>query len=344
MKFFFINLFICFGFLSVFSLEFTSDANTAALWHFNEGGGEILTDASGNGDDGLVVRATWTSGFESGGLLFDGGSQFVVFGDAASLDGSSEITVEAWFKLNEHPTGANFSTILAKGDYSGPAGDAFFMRFRENDGVSYMVSNGTTGSFFNSGEFPTLDVWHYAAMTWKSGEKIKGYLDGKEIGEGDVSINGLVNNVDEGIKIAAADYSGASTFLNGKIDEIRISNSARDSSEIVAHWEANKEKPTPVAHRDFNTGIGNTWVVFPNPFRNRIEVNYALPSPKLASVLVYGVNGKQIREYRKDFAFRQNKVSWDGRDHSGKLMPNGVYLIQLKAGDLVVSKKVLKTN
>jgi hypothetical protein len=41
--------------------ELIPDNNTIALWHFNEGSGNIVYDASGNGNDGTIHGATWSS-------------------------------------------------------------------------------------------------------------------------------------------------------------------------------------------------------------------------------------------------------------------------------------------
>jgi hypothetical protein len=38
---------------------FSADANTVALWHFDEGVGTVVHDASGNGNDGEIIGATW---------------------------------------------------------------------------------------------------------------------------------------------------------------------------------------------------------------------------------------------------------------------------------------------
>jgi len=40
----------------------SNDAYTEALYHFDEGAGDTLHDASGNGHDGIIIGATWTPG------------------------------------------------------------------------------------------------------------------------------------------------------------------------------------------------------------------------------------------------------------------------------------------
>jgi hypothetical protein len=42
--------------------RFESDADTLALYHFDEGAGDILTDSSGNNHHGKIVNAKWVPG------------------------------------------------------------------------------------------------------------------------------------------------------------------------------------------------------------------------------------------------------------------------------------------
>jgi hypothetical protein len=48
------------------SERFESDADTLALYHFEEGAGDVLNDASGNGHHGKIVNAKWVPGIADG--------------------------------------------------------------------------------------------------------------------------------------------------------------------------------------------------------------------------------------------------------------------------------------
>ncbi|BBO17988.1 conserved hypothetical protein [Candidatus Brocadia pituitae] len=43
-----------------------------AFYAFDEGSGTIANDSSGNGNNGNIIGATWTTGKSGGGLSFDG--------------------------------------------------------------------------------------------------------------------------------------------------------------------------------------------------------------------------------------------------------------------------------
>lgn len=42
----------------LYSQQYTPDANTAALWHFNETSGSTVADTSGNGNTGTATGTT----------------------------------------------------------------------------------------------------------------------------------------------------------------------------------------------------------------------------------------------------------------------------------------------
>ncbi len=64
---------------------------------FDEGAGTSAGDLSGNGNVGALQGASWTTAGKFGGALsFDGASSRLRVPDAASLDVTSALTVEAW--------------------------------------------------------------------------------------------------------------------------------------------------------------------------------------------------------------------------------------------------------
>jgi hypothetical protein len=68
----------------------------------------------------------------------------------------------------------------------------------------------------------------------------------------------------------------------------------------------------------------------PNPFAASTEIPYTLPSPSHVSVRVYDVTGRLVRTLLD--ATRPagaGRVTWDGRDASGRSAPTGVYFVKL---------------
>src|SRR5579871_6361430 len=71
-------------------------AGLVAAYNFDEGTGTTVHDASGNGNNGTLVNATWsTSGKYGDALSFNGSNAMVNIPDAASLHLTSGMTLEA---------------------------------------------------------------------------------------------------------------------------------------------------------------------------------------------------------------------------------------------------------
>jgi hypothetical protein len=79
-------------------------AGLVAAYAFNEGSGTTLLDSSGNGNNGTISNATWTTAGKYGGALsFNGTNSLVSVANAPSLNLTNGMTLEAWVK----PTSLN---------------------------------------------------------------------------------------------------------------------------------------------------------------------------------------------------------------------------------------------
>ncbi len=100
--------------------NYTSDANTMALYHLDESSGCTADDASSNANDGTVTGATFGSGNLNNALTFDGSSDYVSVPDSASLSLSQDNTLEAWTKFDSSFSAGshdNNQGVIDKGDY-----------------------------------------------------------------------------------------------------------------------------------------------------------------------------------------------------------------------------------
>jgi glucose/arabinose dehydrogenase/esterase/lipase superfamily enzyme len=71
--------------------------NLVAGLSFDEGTGTVLTDSSGNSNNGAISGATWTTQGRFGkALSFDGVNDWVTVADANTLDLTTAMTLEAW--------------------------------------------------------------------------------------------------------------------------------------------------------------------------------------------------------------------------------------------------------
>jgi hypothetical protein len=219
--------------------EFVSDGSTIALWHFNEGSGLTTADASGNAHTGQLGNSTsansqdpsWVTGRFGGGLFFASANQQYVQGAGSNTFPSSQVTVEFWEKAVS-PFGSG------SGGYSQPftAGfidvavniSTFDMEFGVGDGNSWSYPSAATTVL-------TDGRWHHVAYTYDSVNQLF-YVDGVNVGgNSPMKAPVLVSTGSYGYQIGGRP---SNTFLNGTMDEMRISNIARTGAQIQNYYKS----------------------------------------------------------------------------------------------------------
>src|SRR5262249_50785740 len=161
------------------------DANTMALYHFDEGAGDVLKDSSGNNHHGKIIGATWEKADgaiaaptqRSIALSFNGKDASV---DVPSLrfDGSHPITFEAWVQPERlPPQGSNeqiagWDSMLAMRTVpTGVEALVYAKDLKSKDGWS-------TGAARAALPLQDWQRLRHVATVW-NGRKMDLYLDGK---------------------------------------------------------------------------------------------------------------------------------------------------------------------
>ena len=83
---------------------------------------------------------------------------------------------------------------------------------------------------------------------------------------------------------------------------------------------------------------------YPNPFSKKTVIRYSLSKTTDINDLkltIYDFLGRLIREIPIDNQNKNNKVSWDGKDESGKEIASGIYYCTLKSGRYIKSLKLV---
>lgn len=86
--------------VAVRAVPATLDSSVLALWHFDEGAGLTLHDASVYHNDGAIHNAAWVPGVAGSALRFDGLTSYVSGPNSPSLRPARDFMVDAWFAVD----------------------------------------------------------------------------------------------------------------------------------------------------------------------------------------------------------------------------------------------------
>jgi concanavalin A-like lectin/glucanase superfamily protein/fibronectin type III domain protein len=202
--------------------------NLVGAYSFNEGSGTKVTDLSGRNNHGTISGATWTSSGRYGkALFFDGSNDWVTIADAASLDLTSGMTLEAWVYPTVTPSG--WRTLIMK-EKSG--GAVYYLDANSDQNrpvVGGLFSSGTQKLY--GGSRLTSYTWTHLAATY-NGSTQRLYVNGVQVAyrnqTGSMQTSGGV------LRIGGNGVTGWGHFFRGRIDEVRIYNRALTALEIQA--------------------------------------------------------------------------------------------------------------
>lgn len=81
---------------------------------------------------------------------------------------------------------------------------------------------------------------------------------------------------------------------------------------------------------------------YPNPFNPSTTIRFEVPRRSHVSITIYDLHGHEVRKLVVgEFGAGSFEAVWDGRNHSGKIVASGVYLIRMQADQFVSVKKLM---
>jgi hypothetical protein len=81
---------------------------------------------------------------------------------------------------------------------------------------------------------------------------------------------------------------------------------------------------------------------YPNPFNPITSLRYDLPEQAQVTLTIYDLIGREVAQLintTQDAGYRS--VQWDATDSFGKPVSAGVYLYQIRAGELIQTRKMV---
>lgn len=195
-----------------------------AHYTFDTGKGDVLSDASGNGNNGKIHGATWVSSPRGHALRFDGSNDYVALGNAGKLKVGGDFTLTAW--VNAADISGRNRLIL--GDTAGLSVNRNYslridkgrLNFENGDGAAY-------GTIQAAEPFP-VGTWQFLAVVFE-GLRYFVYQNGKIILEGQVATP-ITSTRGDSRRIGG----WSAGWFKGDIGEIRLYKRALPQREIIS--------------------------------------------------------------------------------------------------------------
>ena len=193
-----------------------------SLYVLDEGSGTIANDVSGNGNNGTINGATWSTGKSGGGLSFDGDGDYVTKTNPSSgLKPSSEVAIAAWIKTGATDSGG--AEVVSMGD-------SYALRVEKDGNIRFFYYNGSGYKSVRTTGVNVLDnTWHHI-VGQKTGTTLQVYVDGSS----QVTTNNtgtILYTLGTDLLIGRHGKGGANYDFNGSIDDVRIYNRALSNQE-----------------------------------------------------------------------------------------------------------------
>ncbi len=208
--------------VSVSCAAATGPPGLVAAFGFDEGSGSSVADASGNGNTGTVSGATWvTSGKFGGALQFNGSSARVNVPNAASLQLTTGMTLEAW--VDPSTVSNVWRDVIYKGN------DNYYLEATSSNASKPdggLIAGGTYGDAYGTAALPA-NTWSYLAETY-DGSNLRLYVNGSLVAT--TAHTGSITTSTNQLQIGGDSIYGQ--YFAGMIDEVRIYNTALTATQI----------------------------------------------------------------------------------------------------------------
>ena len=204
-----------------------SNADTVALWLFDEESGDEAMDSSGNENHGIIHDAIWVAGKFGSALEFDGVASYVEIPESDSLKVTDQLTWHAWIKVTGgQGTDRNIFAQSENGGYGGRihVGEQYSCWLKVDNDWRYPAAAANVPDLY--------DTWHHVATTYDSETGVqKMYVDGELASEGPLELANLKIQPGTGTSEIGNRHEWTQPF-DGIIDELCIYDVVLTQDEI----------------------------------------------------------------------------------------------------------------
>ena len=246
----------------------TWDSNYIGVWHMNTvptSTGSNIIDSTYKGHNSTTSGNFWAGARVNSkigyGLNFNGTTNYVDIADADDLTLASGFTIEYW----AYPTKTSISEPICKGSYSGgqwQSGTEYLSEINSYQGIHLFDTTGSNYIYRRSSA-SVLNNWIYDAYTYDGGTLYTGlhaYPNSTEVSYVGGGSGGTFNSMKNGAFNLHFGYGDAAQWMQGTLDEIRISKIVRSTTWLSTEYK-NQNDPANVtiySSEEQYSGAGGT--------------------------------------------------------------------------------------
>ncbi|MEO0127525.1 MAG: T9SS type A sorting domain-containing protein [candidate division WOR-3 bacterium] len=307
-----------------------------------------------SGDGTPTVEYTWTGSFWDKDTVQNANlQQWLPYVGPGRNDGVNRLylpnSMGSTYTVAEYTwTGSNFS----RSDLPAVGGNPLCITIGpgRNDGINrlYASSRAKVYEFtYQSGTWQTVDIiptygnegrYNITLGKTKIDGKNRIYITCSGTQFLEVSWSGS-SWVDTVIDAVSAATCGVAIGRGRNDDTVRVYGCNRNG-EV---WEFTHIHPyvgIEDENRNEYPSLSDILKVFPNPTSNGLSIKYTLNDETLSEIAIYDITGKKIKLlFKEKQSPGSYEVFWDGRDDSGKIVPNGIYILHCSIDKNFSTKK-----
>lgn len=246
----------------------TWDSNFKGVYHLPDGTTLTANDSTSNASTGSLMNApAAATGQIDGAATFNpAGSQYITMGNVSNMDpGTSDVSISAWIKTTYS---GNYQAIFGKGYLAGSTGYGMWVGMTGDapGQIGFQIrQNGNAPGMYATGRVDDGN-WHFVEATVARSSSSGGniYIDGVLAGTFDPTpLNGISLTTAFEAAISGRDSAGGFTFfVDGSVDETRVSIGIARSADWVATEYNNQSAPGSFYTIGSESPFGNTPLVY----------------------------------------------------------------------------------
>lgn len=278
----------------------------------------------------VYTLTTYAGELIAGGLVSLSGG--VPVGRVAKWTGSVWVPMGSPGGWDEWGSIADFATydgaLYICGDfvYDSPDGPSFVARY---DGSDWVPLDGGVDSWVIAMTVYDASLFLGGGFTMAGGNSASGVVrwDGTTWSQMGSGVNDFVLDLT---------VMGESIFSGGW-----FTTAGAKPSYAIGRWDS--VDPTDVDESiPGSPTLTRLDILGPNPFRQSLRVSYNLAQAGPAQIKIFNIAGLEVRTLLGGpRTTGRRQIEWEGRDDGGRVLPSGVYYVQLRAGGVAQTRKAI---